>query len=139
VNPQPGLFAEAPNPLPGSLNDSSLVRSALVEAMRGSPLSREEIAERISLLSGSAVTVRRVNAFASESRDDYRFPLELLRALCVAIGDFSPLRRIAEAAGFRLIDANEADLLELGRETLKQKRAGENVALLEKRLQGFDL
>jgi len=138
-DPQANLFADGSMALPGSMYDAALVRLALIEAIRKSDKSRETIADEMSSLSGTQVTVRRINAFTAESREDYRFPLELTRAFCVATSDFTLLRRVAEMAGFRLIDVVEADLLELGRESLRQKRASENIALLEKRLQGVDL
>ncbi len=121
------------------MNDASVVRSALVEAIRVCGKSRELLADEMTSLTGTQVTARRINAFTAESREDYRFPMELARAFCVATHDFTLLRRIAEMAGFRLIDATEADLLELGREMLRQERATEKAALLKKRLQGLDI
>jgi hypothetical protein len=121
------------------MNDATAVRSALVESIRRSGKSRETLADEMSSLTGTKVTTRRINAFSAESREDYRFPLELLRAFCFATGDFSLLCRIAELLGLRVIDSTEVDLLELGREMLRQKRSAEKAAMLERRLQGVDL
>lgn len=93
----------------------------------------------MSLLTGTKVTERRINAFTAESREDFRFPLELLRAFCVATGDFSLIQQLAESLGLHLITEQESALLDLGREYLRQKRASENVAKLEQRLRGVDL
>ena len=136
---QPDLFADGSPASPGSMNDAAVVRSVLIESIRGSGKSRETLADEMSSLTGTEITVRRINGFTADSRDDYRFPLELARAFCVATHDFTLLRRIAEMAGFNLIDAAGIDLLELGTEFLRQKRASEKVAALEARLRGVEL
>jgi hypothetical protein len=139
VPSQPGLFEADLKPVPGSMNDSSVIRTALVEAIRRSGHSREVIADKMSALTGTEITVRRINAFTAESREDYRFPLELARAFCTVTGDFSLLHWIAELSSLRLITDTEFELLCLGREYLIQKRASETIGMLEKRLQGVEL
>jgi len=121
------------------MNDAGIVRAALVEAIRTCGKSREQLADEMSTLTGTEVTARRINAFTAESREDYRFPSELARAFCEATGDFSLLKRLAELAGFHLVTQTEYELLRLGREYLKQKRANENVALIERSLVGVEL
>jgi hypothetical protein len=139
VNRQRGLFEDPQSVIPGSVNDASVIRAGLVEAIRKCGKSRESLAEDMSRLTGSEVTVRRLNAFTAESREDFRFPAELARAFCVATGDFSLLRNLTEMAGFKVVTETEFEMLRLGREYLRQKRANENVALLEARLAGVDL
>ena len=136
---QPGLFDASNCIMPGSMNDAGIVRAALVEAIRTCGKSREQLADEMSTLTGTEVTARRINAFTAESREDYRFPSELARAFCEATGDFSLLKRLAELAGFHLVTQTEYELLRLGREYLKQKRANENVALIERSLVGVEL
>ena len=65
-------------------------------------------------------------------------PAELDRAFCEATGDNTLLSCRAELAGYKMINAIDAELLELGREYLKQKRANEKVAALEMRLRGVE-
>jgi hypothetical protein len=139
VNCQQSLFEEASGVVPGSLNDASVVRAALADAIRKCGKSRETLAEEMSRLTGTEVTVRRLNAFTAESREDYRFPAELARAFCAATGNYTLLRNQAEMAGFRVVTKTEFELLRLGREYLRQKRANDNVALIERSLQGVDL
>ena len=118
------------------MNDASVIRTALVDAIRRSGLSREAIADQMSALTGTEISVRRINAFTAESREDYRFPLELARAFCMVTRDFTLLYRIAELSGLRLITNTDFELCCLGREFLAQRRASENITFLEKRLQG---
>jgi hypothetical protein len=139
VNRQPSLFESTPLLAPGSLNDASLVRNAVIESIRECGKSRAQLADEMSRLTGTEVTVRRLNAFTAESREDYRFPAELLRALCIATGSHQLLRCLVAESGFFMISRAENDLLELGREYLKQKRAADHAQLLERRLEGFDL
>jgi hypothetical protein len=119
---------------PGSLNDAKLVREILAEAIRKCGKSRAQLADDMSELTGSEVTVRRLNAFTAKSREDWPFPLELARAFCVATGDFTLLFSPIELSGFRVISAEEGDVLDLGRQFLKRKAADERMSLLEAKL-----
>jgi hypothetical protein len=121
------------------MNDAGVVRAALIEAIRKSGMTRESLAEEMSRLTGTEVTVRRLNAFTAESREDYRFPVELARAFCIATRDFALLERIAELSGLRLIGPAEADLMRLGPEYLRQKRATNAIAMIEEKLGGVQL
>jgi hypothetical protein len=121
------------------MNDAKVVRAALIESIWKSGKSRETIAEQMSILTGTEVTVRRLNAFTAESREDYRWPAELDRAFCTVTGCHELIRCRAELAGFRMITVEESELLELGREYLRQKRANDKVQMLEKRLQGVEV
>ena len=125
--------------VPGSLNDDLLVRETITEAIKRSSKSREQIADEMTRTLGLAVTARMISSFTAESKELHRWPGAWDRAFCAAVGDNALLFCCVERAGFKVINSAEVDLLELGREFLRQKRASENVALLEKRLQGFDL
>lgn len=133
---QSNLFEQYDNVAPGSINDAAMVRAILTDSIKKSGKSRDEIAEIMSGLTGTEVTVRRLNAFTAESREDFRFPIELARAFCMATRDFALLRHLIEAAGFRVVTKTEFDVLRLGHEYLTHKRSAENMALLEARLTG---
>lgn len=139
VEMQPSLFRDVPETAPGSLNDSALVRGVLIQSIRKCGKSRAQLAKEITFLSGREITEISLNKFTAESRTDYRWPAELDRAFCRATGDDTLLRCRAELAGFHVINSAEAELLDLGREYLRQKRAAENVAMIEKHLAGLEL
>lgn len=124
---------------PGSLNDDLLVRKTITDAIKASKKSREQIAEEMSYALGMRVTARIITAFTSESKELHRWPGAWDRAFCAAVSDQSLLKCRVEAAGLHVISDAEAELLELGREYLRQKRAAERISLLEKGLQGVDL
>ena len=136
ANRQRGLFEVTEDTVPGSLNDCGIIREVLADSIKKSGKSRAQIADIMSRLTGTGVTERRLNAYTAESREDMRFPLELMRAFCIATGDFTLLHVIAGMAGLRVVTKTEFDVLQLGHEYLTHKRAAENMALLEKRLAG---
>lgn len=139
VRAQQSLFTATSPAGPGSINDGSLIRFTLIESIKQCRKSRAAIADEITRLTGRKFTEIALNKFTAESRIDYRWPAELTRAFCAATGDDSLLHVTAEAAGYRLIRDEELELLELGRQYLRRKRANEEAEMLEKRLAGVDL
>ncbi len=136
---QPSLFERVEPPSPGSLNDDGLVREIVTAAIRNNTKSRQQIAEEMSRLTGAAVTARMLNSYTSEAAEQHRWPAQYTRAFCYVVKDWTLLRCIVERSGFYMITPAEEELLELGREYLKQKRASEQIQAIEKRLRGVDL
>jgi hypothetical protein len=132
------LFSGPSTAIPGALDDANVVRGVLVDTVRRCSKSREQIVEVMGFALNQEITVRQLNSWTAESREDCRFPAEFDRAFCYATGDDRLLRCRAELAGYKVIGAAESDLMELGRQYLIRQRAAEQVALLEKRLQGRD-
>ena len=135
----PVQFTFTAPPRPRSLNDDSLTRSAISAAIRECSLSREQIAERMTELTGCRITESMLNMYSAEAKQAYRLPAAWIRAFCVATANDALLRAYAEAAGLAVITQTEAELLELGRHFLIQKRSEHEIALLEKRLAGAEL
>jgi hypothetical protein len=135
------LFDErfSSNHLPGSFNDDSLVRGIITDTIKRCGKSREEIAEQMEALLAVQITARMIASFTAESKELHRWPGAWDRAFCKVTGDFRLLRCRVELAGYHVIDGAEADLLELGREFLRQKRASERVSFLESRLVGVEI
>jgi hypothetical protein len=135
-SPQSALSAF---PAAASLNDDLLIRKAIANTIRHCTQSREQIADAMSLLLGQRVTEKMLNSYSSQSMQANRFPAAWQRAFCKATGSDALLRCCAELAGFQLLTVEEAELLELGREYLRQKRAAEKLASIERRLAGVEL
>lgn len=125
--------------LPGSLNDDLPIRAAVSSSIRRSDRSREQIAESMTEALGTRVTAVMLNTYTAASGSANRLPAAWVRAFCDAAGSDLLLEVLAEAAGYRLIRGEEIELLELGREWLRQKRASQQVEMLEKRLSGVEL
>ena len=136
---QASLFGGFEPPTPGAMNDDAAVRAIITECIRKCAKSREEIVDAMARLTGDRVTLPMSNSYTSGAAEQHRWPSQYTRAFCYVVEDWTFFRCIVERAGFHMITPAEADLLELGREMLRQERANEKAALLRKRLQGVDL
>lgn len=123
---------------PGSFNDDQLVRSTISAAIKASPLSREQIADAMTVMLGLRVTARMLNNFTSGSTSPARFPAAWDRAFCCAVADDSLLVCRVLRAGLIAISEQEKALMELGRQYLIRKRADEEAERLERRLGGVE-
>ena len=86
-----------------------------------------------------SVTARMISSFTAESKELHRWPGAWDRAVCAAVNDDTLLKCRAEAAGYVLIRDEEIELLELGRQYLRRKRANEEAEMIERRLAGVRL
>jgi hypothetical protein len=80
-------------PKPGAL-DGMQFRHMLSEQVKASPLSRHQIAARMSELVGHEITKHQLDSWTAESREGWRFPLEYLPALEVALADICERFRV---------------------------------------------
>lgn len=124
---------------PEGCNDDAIVRRAISSAIKGCRLSRIEIAEQMTRLLGVRVTEKMLNSYSGESNQAYRWPAAWDRAFSQVTGDDALLTCRVIEAGLHVLTPQEYELLELGREYLRQQRANERVSLLEKRLAGVEL
>jgi hypothetical protein len=122
----------------GSLNDDLMVRNIITASVKRCGKTREQIGEEMSITLAITVTARMLTAFTSESKELHRWPGAWDRAFCFAVGDDALLKCRVEAAGYRVITVAEAELLDLGREYLRQKRAAERMAMIEAGLRGME-
>ena len=139
VRKQQTLFDHPKHLSPGCMDDAALVRETVARSIRKCHKSRSQIADEITRLTGRKLKEGSLNNFTARARSDYRWPAELDRAFAAVTGDDAILRCRAELAGYHLVDDGEYELLSLGREYLRQKRAGQQLELLAKRLAGVDL
>lgn len=120
----------------GSMNDDLMVRAVVTASIKRSGKSREQIADEMQALLGIPVTARMITSFTAESKELHRWPGAWDRAFCKATDDDALLRCRAEAAGYRLIKGEEIQLLELGRQYLRRRRADEEATEIERKLAG---
>lgn len=136
---QPSLNFERRGLRTEVLNDDAEVRATISRAIKGCSKSREQIADEMSVLLGMRVTERMLNAFTADANQMHRWPAAWDRAFCRATGDDRLLVFRVLLAGLYVVTPDEYQLLELGREYLRQKRTNERLAMLEKRLSGIEL
>lgn len=107
---------------PGSLDISSQIRSLLSEQIKLSPLSRYQIAAKMSELVGHEITKHQLDSWTAESREGWRFPLEYLPALEVALETHDITAWVADLRGAKLSVGQEVWEAQLGKlEALKNQ------------------
>ena len=100
---------------PASFNISFRLRSEISEGLKRCPLSRFEVAAKMSDLLGLEVTKSQLDSWTAESKEAHRFPAEYLPAYCAATEYKEPLRLMARMIQCFLLESEEALLAELGR------------------------
>ncbi|WP_036244320.1 hypothetical protein [Methylobacter tundripaludum] len=105
----------ARTPKPGALDINMQFRHVLSDEIKKSPLSRHQIAARMSELLGHEVTKHQLDSGTAESRDGWRFPLEYLPALEVAVETHEVLTWLAGIRGAKLAVGREALETQLGK------------------------
>ena len=120
-------------------NDDAMVRRTISQAIRDCSKSREQIADEMTEILGVRVTVSMLNDFTASAKRLCRWPAAWDRAFCAVTGDHELLICRVRAAGFTVIGPVERDLLELGREYLRRKRADAATSELEHRLREVKL
>ena len=123
-----------PELLPGTFNDDAVTRGLLAEAIKKSGQSREQIAERMSWLLATRVTVDILNNFTAEGKVAHRFPFAWSRAFCQSTGDWRLLQYIAEQSGFLLLDKEDAEVVALGEQVIERERAATEVTRIARNI-----
>lgn len=105
----------APAHAPGALNFSIKLRAVLSAALKATPLSRYEVAARMSELLGTDITKSMLDAWTAESREPWRFPFEYAAAF-EAVCDTTCLQDLfSEMRGSKVLKGEDSLLAELGR------------------------
>lgn len=102
-------------PQPGALDIGLQFRHVLSEQIKLSPLSRHQIAARMSELLGYEVTKHQLDSWTAESRDGWRFPLEYLPALEVSLETHAVLAWLADLRGATVSVGRDALETQLGK------------------------
>lgn len=131
------MFAayEVPTPraaLPGALAFGAIIRGLVADAIKASPLSRSEIAARMSELTGQDITIHMLNAWTAESRSEWRFPLEYLPAFEEATATHAITAWLADVRGGQLLVGREALNAEIGRLERMRDAAAQRLRALKR-------
>ncbi len=117
---------------PGRLCVSARLQAAVKAAIKGAAKSRETIADDMTALLGTSVSVHQVNNWTAESHP-HRLPAEYLPAFCHATGSVEPLRVLAEASGVYTLPGADA----LRAEVQKLREQEREISLQRKRHELF--
>lgn len=108
--------AEQPaEPQHGSLDIAAELCATLALAIKDCPLSRAEIAARMSDLTGKTITEDTLNKWTSKAGENWRFPMEFAPAFEVATGSQSLMLLIARKRGVLIMTPKEGIDAEIGR------------------------
>lgn len=135
----PDMFAIPAPAVPsvGGLDVGLGLRHLLSDLLKASPATRYQIAARMAELTGHEISKHQLDSWTAESREAWRFPLEYLPALEVALESHAITAWIADLRGCTLLVGKDALLAELGKvERAKQDLLGREKTL--KRLLGED-
>jgi hypothetical protein len=116
----------APLPTEGSLNYQVEVCAAMSQVLKASPLTRYQVAARMSELLGVEISKYMLDSWTAESREAHRFPFEFAVAFEIATDSYALSELHARKRGARFLIGKENLLVELGR--IGQARA----ALIER-------
>jgi len=92
----------------GSLSIDRQFRETISSALKVCPMSRYQVASRMSELIGSEITKMMLDSWTAESKEDHRFPAIYLPAFCEATGQTEPLRVLGRLVGVFVLPGPEA-------------------------------
>lgn len=110
------LQEENPTPKPaGSLNTDRQFREAISAALKRCPLSRWQVAARMSEMTDTDITKTMLDSWTAESKEQHRFPAVFLPAFCDAVGCTDPLKLLGSLIGVFVLPGPEALRAEIRR------------------------
>jgi hypothetical protein len=130
-------MGKIPNSIPnkaGAFKVGLSLRRFLAETIKESPLTREQIVERMSELLGTKISLPMLNRWLAYSSEEWRFPLEYLPALEAALETHVILEWMADLRGVRLLVGREILEYELGKAALMKSELRQHEARLKKAL-----
>ncbi len=111
------------------------LKKVLVSDIQAQPLSREQIADKLTALSGKNVTRAIVDAWTSETKT-HRFPADLIPFWCQVVQSTRILEFVAARAGYYVADQTEHDLAEFARAALQVEKIQRHQSNLKRKLAG---
>jgi hypothetical protein len=109
------------------------LKHAAAKDVKQCPLSRGEIADRISMLVGARITVAQIDAILAESHKN-RMPAEWVPAWVQVTGSTRILELLCASANLHLAGEVEHDLADLARAQLQHEKLTNKIEALRKRL-----
>ncbi len=92
----------------GSLDIDRRFRAAVSEAIKGCPLSRYEVAAKMSELVGVEITESMLNSWTAESKEQHRFPAIFMPAFFEVTKTTWPYRVLANPVGLYIMESPAA-------------------------------
>ncbi len=110
------LLSTQTDPTPqGSLDIDSEFRAAVSADIKACPLSRYQIAARMSELTGQEITDHQLNNWTAESHEKHNMPCKILPAFVIATGGRRASECLSRRSGFFALPGPEALRAEIHR------------------------
>ncbi len=113
---------QSSNPPMGSLNVDAELRAAVSADIKACPLSRYQIAARMSELVGEEITESMLYSWTAESKDRHRFPAQYIPAFTIAIGERRAVECLSRRSGLFALPGPEALRAEIQRLDEEEKK-----------------
>ena len=128
---------EVPTPVAsytGGMDFRAQVAGLVSTLLKNAPGDRYAVAAECSRLTGKDVTKYMLDAYASESREEFNIPLHLAAALEAATESYLLSSWLAEVRGGRLLIGREALTAELGKLERQRDQASKMIREIKKQM-----
>lgn len=95
-------------PATGSMDIDKPFREAISAALKACPLSRYQVAARMSELTGTDITKTMLDSWTAESKEMHRFPAIFLPSFCEAVKSSDPLKMLGKSSGVFVMPGPDA-------------------------------
>lgn len=117
------------------------LRGAVAQALKIAErrgISRQRMVDELNALmphlNQRKITLRKINAWMAQSKEDYPIPAYVIPAICVATQCDLPLRVMANEIGFDLSDQRERLAQELGQAELERVATSKRIRTIKNKL-----
>jgi hypothetical protein len=107
--------SQPPSKAAGSFDIDRQFRASISAALKQCPLSRWQVAARMSELTGCDITKSMLDSWTAESKEQHRFPAIFLPAFCEAVASSEPLKILGQIVGVFILPGPEALRAEIRR------------------------
>jgi len=111
----------------------TIIRTALVQGIKGCPLSRYQIAARISELMGRDLSKDMLDKYTADSAEGYRFPAELIPAFCHVTHSTELIELVARSMGGLFAGPSERREVEIARLRMEKASLEQRIKELERK------
>jgi len=123
----------------GSFDIDRQFRESISKALKKCPLSRYQVAARMSELIGCDITKSMLDSWTAESKENHRFPAIFLPAFCEATGQTEPLNILARPVKVFVLPSAEAlrsEIHKLEEEIVSKKNEKKKRLMFLKEIEG---
>jgi len=123
------------DPTEGSMDLGLELRHLISETLKKCPHNRFVVAAEMSRLTGRDITKGMLDSWSAESREAWRFPLELAPAFDVATGTYALTEFMARKRGCKVYAGEDLYAAELGKLESLKTEINSKIKMLKQRME----